>query len=220
MRSQPHESPEKPCATTSSGRRSGSTRSSTGSFVLRSGQRSSYYVDKYRFATEPVMLEQLGARLAETVASADPTAVRLAAPELGAVPLAAAASLSSRLPFVIVRKEPKDYGTAKRLEGEFSPGDRVCLLEDVVTTGGASVDAVQAPARGGAGVLDRGMYRRSRVRRCGRAGARRGQVVAPLSHLRVHQSPENPRKTRMVERIRRGCYAAHNLKRPRGEEYW
>ncbi len=115
-----------------------------GSFVLRSGQRSSYYVDKYRFATEPVMLEQLGARLAETVASADPTAVRLAAPELGAVPLAAAASLSSRLPFIIVRKEPKDYGTAKRLEGEFSPGERVCLLEDVVTTGGASVDAVQA----------------------------------------------------------------------------
>jgi orotate phosphoribosyltransferase len=115
-----------------------------GSFVLRSGQRSSYYVDKYRFATEPVMLEQLGARLAEMVASADPSAVRLAAPELGAVPLAAAASLSSRLPFVIVRKEPKEYGTAKRLEGAFSPGERVCLLEDVVTTGGASVDAVQA----------------------------------------------------------------------------
>jgi orotate phosphoribosyltransferase len=70
--------------------------------------------------------------------------VRLAAPELGAVPLAAAASLSSRLPFVIVRKEPKEYGTGNRLEGEFSPGERVCLLEDVVTTGGASVAAVHA----------------------------------------------------------------------------
>ena len=115
-----------------------------GSFVLRSGQRSSYYVDKYRFATDPVMLEELGTRLAEAVADADPSAVRLAAPEVGAVPLAAAASLSSRLPFIIIRKQPKDYGTANRLEGEFSPGERVCLLEDVVTTGGASVDAVQA----------------------------------------------------------------------------
>jgi orotate phosphoribosyltransferase len=115
-----------------------------GSFVLRSGQRSQYYVDKYRFATEPVMLEQLGARLAETVSSADPSAVRLAAPELGAVPLAAAASLSSRLPFIIIRKQAKDYGTGNRIEGEFAPGERVCLVEDVVTTGGASVDAVQA----------------------------------------------------------------------------
>jgi len=121
----------------------------TGSFVLRSGQRSQYYVDKYRFATEPVMLEQLGARLAETVARVDPSAVRLAAPELGAVPLAAAVSLSSRLPFVIVRKEAKEYGTANRLEGEFFPGERVCLLEDVVTTGGAAVDAVQAVREAG-----------------------------------------------------------------------
>ena len=115
-----------------------------GSFVLRSGQRADYYIDKYRFATEPAMLEQLGTRLAETVARVDPDAVRLAAPEIGAVPLAAAASMSSRLPFLIVRKEAKEYGTAKRLEGGFSPGERVCLLEDVVTTGGAAVDAVHA----------------------------------------------------------------------------
>lgn len=116
----------------------------TGEFVLRSGQRAEYYIDKYRFATEPAMLEQLGSRLAETVARVDPDAVRLAAPEIGAVPLAAAASISSRLPFLIVRKEAKEYGTANRVEGGFSPGERVCLLEDVVTTGGAAVDAVQA----------------------------------------------------------------------------
>jgi orotate phosphoribosyltransferase len=115
-----------------------------GDFVLRSGQRSTYYVDKYRFATDPVMLEQLGVRLAETVARVDPDAVRIAAPEIGAVPLAAAASLRSRLPFLIVRKEAKEYGTSKRLEGEFSPGERVCLLEDIVTTGGAAVEAVEA----------------------------------------------------------------------------
>ena len=116
----------------------------TGDFVLRSGRRSSHYVDKYRFATKPDLLEPLGERIAQAVAEYDPDAVRLAAPELGAVALAAAASLAGRLPFVIVRKQAKEYGTAQRLEGEFEPGERVCLVEDVVTSGGAALDAVEA----------------------------------------------------------------------------
>ena len=58
--------------------------------------------------------------------------------------LAAAASLTSDLPFIIVRDEAKEYGTAKRIEGSFEPGELVCLLEDVVTTGGALVEAVSA----------------------------------------------------------------------------
>ena len=55
-----------------------------------------------------------------------------------------AASLASRLPFVIVRKEAKEYGTGNRLEGVYEPGDTVCLIEDVVTSGGAAVEAVEA----------------------------------------------------------------------------
>jgi orotate phosphoribosyltransferase len=58
--------------------------------------------------------------------------------------LAAAASLSSGLPFIIVRGETKEYGTANRIEGPFEPGELVCLLEDVVTTGGALAEAVSA----------------------------------------------------------------------------
>jgi orotate phosphoribosyltransferase len=115
-----------------------------GDFVLRSGRRSPYYLDKYRFSTDPQLLEAIGERLAAAIGRADATAVRLAAPELGAVPLAAAASLASRLPFVIVRGEAKDHGTANRLEGVWSPGERVCLVEDVVTSGGAAVEAVAA----------------------------------------------------------------------------
>lgn len=115
-----------------------------GDFVLRSGRRSRYYLDKYRFETRPDLLEALGARLAALVAGYDPDAVRLAGPELGAVALAAAASLASRLPFLIVRKDAKGYGTGNRLEGAFTPGEQVCLIEDVVTTGGAAVAAVQA----------------------------------------------------------------------------
>jgi orotate phosphoribosyltransferase len=115
-----------------------------GDFVLRSGRRSSYYLDKYRFGTRPDLLRPLGEAIAAAVAEHEPDATRLAAPELGAVPLAAAASLAGGLPFVIVRKEAKDYGTSNRIEGAFEAGECVCLIEDVVTSGGAAVAAVSA----------------------------------------------------------------------------
>jgi orotate phosphoribosyltransferase len=115
-----------------------------GDFLLRSGRRSSYYLDKYRFETRPDLLAALADRIAVKVAEVEPGAVRLAGPELGAVALAAAASLRSGLPFLIVRKAEKGHGTGNRLEGAFGPGDRVCLIEDVVTSGGAAAEAVEA----------------------------------------------------------------------------
>jgi orotate phosphoribosyltransferase len=115
-----------------------------GDFVLRSGRRSRYYLDKYRFETRPDLLRALGERLASQIGEHEPEATRIAGPELGAVALAASASLESGLPFLIVRKEAKGYGTAKRLEGVFEPGERVCVVEDVVTAGGAALAAVQA----------------------------------------------------------------------------
>ena len=115
-----------------------------GDFLLRSGRRSSYYLDKYRFETRPDLLGALAERIAARVAEVEPDAVRLAGPELGAVALAAATSLRAGLPFLIVRKAEKDYGTGNRLEGAFEAGDRVCLIEDVVTSGGAAADAVEA----------------------------------------------------------------------------
>jgi orotate phosphoribosyltransferase len=115
-----------------------------GDFVLRSGRRSSYYLDKYRFETQPELLRRLGERIAAAVAEVAPEAVRLAGPALGAVALAASASMASDLPFIIVRGETKDYGTANRLEGTYAPGELVCLVEDVVTSGGALAEAVSA----------------------------------------------------------------------------
>jgi orotate phosphoribosyltransferase len=115
-----------------------------GDFLLRSGKRSRYYLDKYRFETQPHILAELGKRIANAVAEFEPDATRLACPELGAVTLAAAASLASGLPFVIVRGEAKEYGTANRLEGVYEEGDCVCAVEDVVTSGGALLEAVEA----------------------------------------------------------------------------
>jgi orotate phosphoribosyltransferase len=115
-----------------------------GDFVLRSGRRSSWYLDKYRFETEPGILRALGEALATSVAEVEPDAVRLAGPALGAVALAASAAMASERPFIIVRGDTKEYGTAKRIEGPFERGELVCLLEDVVTSGGALADAVSA----------------------------------------------------------------------------
>lgn len=115
-----------------------------GDFLLRSGRRSSYYLDKYRFETRPELLGPLGERLAAAVGEFEPDAVRLAGPALGAVALAASASLAGGLPFVIVRDSAKEYGTANRIEGPFEAGELVCLLEDVVTSGGALAESVLA----------------------------------------------------------------------------
>jgi len=115
-----------------------------GDFVLRAGRRSSYYLDKYRFGTRPDLLRALGKAIAEAVREHEPDAVRLAAPELGAVTLVTAAALELELPFVIVRGKAKEYGTANRIEGVYEHGDCVCLVEDVVTSGGAAIEAVEA----------------------------------------------------------------------------
>ena len=120
-----------------------------GDFLLRSGKRSRYYLDKFRFETRPDLLGALGDRIAAAVREHEPDAVRLAAPVLGAVPLAAAASLAGGMPFVIVRDEAKSYGTANRLEGAYEEGELVCLVEDIVTSGGALLESVTAVREAG-----------------------------------------------------------------------
>jgi orotate phosphoribosyltransferase len=115
-----------------------------GDFVLRSGKRSRYYLDKYRFETRPDLLAALGERIAGAVREHEPEAVRLAAPVLGGVVLAASASLVSGLPFLMIRDAAKEYGTANRIEGPFEEGECVCLIEDIVTSGGALLSAIGA----------------------------------------------------------------------------
>ena len=129
-----------------------------GDFLLRSGKRSHYYFDKYLFECEPGILRRLGAELARLV---PPATQRLACPELGAVLLGGAVSMETGLPMCIVRKEAKDYGTSKSIEGRLLSGERICLVEDVLTTGGAALAAAEkVRAAGGeiiglVGVLDR-----------------------------------------------------------------
>jgi orotate phosphoribosyltransferase len=113
-----------------------------GDFVLRSGRRSRYYLDKYRFETDPELLAGLGREIASLVREEAPDTQLLAGPELGAVPLAAVTAIETGLPYVLVRKTAKEYGTGNRLEGVYEPGQRVCVVEDIVTSGGALLSAV------------------------------------------------------------------------------
>jgi len=121
-----------------------------GDFVLSSGRRSPFYIDKYLFETQPELLRDIARLLAREV---PPGTMRLAGPALGGVPLATAVALETGLPFVIVRPEPKDHGTARVIEGQLSPGDRVVVLEDVVTTGAQAVRAARAIEAAGGRVI-------------------------------------------------------------------
>ena len=121
-----------------------------GDFLLSSGQRSKYYLDKYRFTTDPRLLKPI----AEGLAALLPEGVEvLAGVELGAVPLVTAVSLETGLPFVIVRKGAKDYGTSKLIEGVLESGKRVALIEDVLTTAGQAIRAAKLLEELGAKVV-------------------------------------------------------------------
>lgn len=103
-----------------------------GDFSLASGKKSTYYIDVKVAVTKPELLKAI----AEFIAPKTRGCARIAGVELGAVPIAAAVSLQTGLPFIMVRKEAKEHGTRKPFEGEMKAGDRVLFVEDVVTTAG------------------------------------------------------------------------------------
>jgi orotate phosphoribosyltransferase len=109
-----------------------------GSFRLRSGATSSEYFDKYRFESDPKLLSAIAEQMVELV----PQGVdALAGLELGGVPVATALSLRTGIPAVFVRKKAKDYGTCQLAEGMSIDGATLCVVEDVVTSGGQIVQS-------------------------------------------------------------------------------
>jgi orotate phosphoribosyltransferase len=110
----------------------------TGTFTLRSGVTSTEYFDKYLFEADPVLLRDL-AEAMKPLVPADSDA--LAGLELGGIPIATMLSQLTGLPARFVRKQPKSYGTCRLAEGGEVAGLRLCIVEDVVTSGGAILDA-------------------------------------------------------------------------------
>jgi orotate phosphoribosyltransferase len=125
-----------------------------GDFTLRSGQKSTWYLDKYRLTTDPQLLTRIVDGLSTTLPADNEGIDRIAGTALGAVPLATALSLWAGLPSLFVRVDAaKEYGTAKAIEGVLNAGERVLLVEDVVTTGGASLTALDLLQAAGATVV-------------------------------------------------------------------
>jgi orotate phosphoribosyltransferase len=125
----------------------------TGDFVLASGQRSSYFLDLKKTVFHPQGASLATELLFELIRHDD--ADYIGGLEIGAIPIVAqlcARSFPERpLKAFFVRKAPKDHGTSKLIDGQFAPNSKVAIFEDVTTTGGSAMKAVNAVrAQGGA----------------------------------------------------------------------
>lgn len=120
-----------------------------GDFILRSGKRSKYYLDKYLFETCPDILKALGKEFAKYITD-DITLI--AGAELGGVALAAVTAMETGKNWIIIRNQKKGYGTGKLIEGVLKSGDVVILVEDIATTGGQVLEAAKVITEAGATV--------------------------------------------------------------------
>lgn len=122
-----------------------------GTFLLRSGKTANEYFDKYLFEGHPQILKEIASRLSALI----PNHIEvLAGPEMGGIPIVTALSLETNIPAAFVRKVAKQYGTCKIAEGADIKGKRVCIIEDVVTTGGQVILSAEDLRNEGAIVED------------------------------------------------------------------
>ena len=110
-----------------------------GKFVLTSGAVSDYYIDIKKASTNPKILKMIVQAMAEYVEGYD----LLAGMEIGAIPLVTALSLETNIPYVILRKEKREHGTSKQIEGGDVKGKKVLIIEDVTTSGGSVAKSIQ-----------------------------------------------------------------------------
>lgn len=123
----------------------------TGEFKLRSGLVSNEYFDKYLFESNPLLLREIAEQLSKLIPEGTEV---LAGLEMGGIPIATALSLKTGIPVVFVRKEAKAYGTCKLAEGIDIQNKKVCIIEDVVTTGGQIKLSAEDLKQVGANVKD------------------------------------------------------------------
>lgn len=124
-----------------------------GDFTLASGAKSNYYIDIKKASTNSKVLYLISQLMAERMQMDNLRPDRIAGVVLGSIPLAAALSLATGIPFVMIRKEKKDHGTGKLIEGDLNKGEKVLVVEDVITTAGSSIKAIGTLREAGADVI-------------------------------------------------------------------
>jgi len=123
-----------------------------GDFTLASGKKSPYYIDIKKASTDPDVLEAVADEMARLIQLKGLKFDRIAGVVLGSIPLAVALSLRTKVPYIMVRKEKKDHGTGKLIEGVLAAGDKILMVEDVITSAGSVADAIGTVRAAGAEV--------------------------------------------------------------------
>jgi orotate phosphoribosyltransferase len=113
-----------------------------GDFVLSSGKRSPYYIDIKKASTDPEVLAVIALEMSRTLSAEGVKFDKIAGVVLGSIPLAVALSLETKMPYVMVRKEKKYHGTGKLVEGALGKGERVLVVEDVITSAASVAEAI------------------------------------------------------------------------------
>jgi orotate phosphoribosyltransferase len=122
-----------------------------GEFKLRSGKTSKEYFDKYRFEADPELLAEIAKKMTNLLPKGTEV---LAGLEMGGIPIATALSLQTGLPLCFVRKNAKEYGTMKFAEGTAIENKKICIIEDIITTGGQVIESASQLRKLGAQVAD------------------------------------------------------------------
>tara|TARA_B100001057_G_C22796092_1_gene929667 strand:+ start:1156 stop:1686 length:531 start_codon:yes stop_codon:yes gene_type:complete len=113
----------------------------TGNFTLKSGKKSNIYIDLRLLLNEPILTKEISILLKEKIIYCDN--MKICGIPYGAIPYACCISTTYNIPQIMIRKEQKNYGTKKLIEGVLNENDNIVLIEDIITTGSSLYNTIK-----------------------------------------------------------------------------